>query len=139
MKKIPRPEELPGQTKSEHTGCGKMYVTINWYWNIKLKQWKIFEIFFKAGKAGGCANSNMEALGRSVTYTARTGADLTNLPIQLGGIPCSQGLPENPEKIGSCADAASRALKKALELTQEELEKLYGGWKEVCSYDPDDA
>lgn len=138
MNKIPRPPELPGFSPYVMTGCGKMYGTVNFYWNVKLKQWKVFELFINMGKAGGCAHSNMEALGRVVTYVARTGEDLNNLAIQLGGIPCHEGIGKDNNVVAkSCSDAVSRLIKKALDLSQEELEARYGSFKEAVSYDPD--
>src|SRR3990170_412420 len=54
----PRPDTLLGVTREMKTSCGKIYVTMN------RDEKGIFEVFNQMGKAGGCAASQSEAIGR---------------------------------------------------------------------------
>jgi len=98
-----RPECLTGETWRARTGCGKIYVTVNIDGNGRL-----FEVFANMGKAGGCASSQTEALGRLVSLILRCGGSLERIVKQLDGISChtSNG------KSSSCANAVASVLKK---------------------------
>jgi ribonucleoside-diphosphate reductase alpha chain len=56
-----RPVSLKGWTYRMQTGCGPLYVTIN------EDEGGLFELFTTMGKAGGCAASQSEAIGRMVS------------------------------------------------------------------------
>ena len=106
----PRPDTLIGVTKEIKTSCGKLYVTIN------RDEQGIFEIFNQMGKAGGCAASQSEAIGRLVSLALRSGIQPEMIVKQLKGISCH--LPSwggNGGKILSCADAVSKAIDWYLE------------------------
>jgi ribonucleoside-diphosphate reductase alpha chain len=106
----PRPDTLIGVTKEIKTSCGKLYVTIN------RDEKGIFEIFNQMGKAGGCAASQSEAIGRLASLALRSGVQPEMIVKQLKGISCH--LPSwggNGGKILSCADAVSKALEWYLE------------------------
>ncbi|MBI5418968.1 MAG: TSCPD domain-containing protein [Deltaproteobacteria bacterium] len=114
----PRPDTLLGVTKEMKTSCGKLYVTIN------RDQRGIFEIFNQMGKAGGCAASQSEAIGRLVSLALRSGVQPDMIIKQLKGISCH--LPAwggNGGKILSCADAVS----KAIEWYMENVDKMFAG------------
>jgi ribonucleoside-diphosphate reductase alpha chain len=101
----PRPDTLIGVTKEIKTSCGKLYVTIN------RDDKGIFEVFNQMGKAGGCAASQSEAIGRLVSLALRSGVQPEMIVKQLKGISCH--LPTwvgNGGKILSCADAVSKAI-----------------------------
>jgi len=53
-----RPKVLKGWTYQMQTGCGPLYVTVN------QDVTGLFELFTTMGKAGGCAASQSEAIGR---------------------------------------------------------------------------
>ncbi len=101
---------LHGQTRRVKTGCGNLYVTAN-----KNNKEVVCEVFIRLGKAGGCASSQTEALGRLITLALRCGSPLPEVVRQLSGIGCHQ-----PVFIGqggrvlSCADGVSLALKRLL-------------------------
>ncbi len=106
----PRPDTLLGVTKEMKTSCGKIYVTMN------RDETGIFEVFNQMGKAGGCAASQSEAIGRLVSLALRSGVKPDTIVKQLKGISCH--LPAwagNGAKIMSCADAVAKAVEWYLE------------------------
>lgn len=106
--RIKRGDVLGGKTKRIKTGCGTMYVTINFD-----DASTPIEIFARLGKAGGCASSQTEAIGRLATLALRHGANVGDIIKQLGGIGChTPSLWGEDGKVLSCADAISRALSK---------------------------
>jgi len=101
----PRPDTLIGVTKEMKTSCGKIYVTMN------CDEQGIFEVFNQMGKAGGCAASQSEAIGRLVSLALRSGVKPDAIVKQLKGISCH--LPAwagSGTKIMSCADAVAKAV-----------------------------
>jgi ribonucleoside-diphosphate reductase alpha chain len=100
-----RPRALKGRTVKMETGCGTLYVTIN------EDEDGFFELFNTMGKAGGCAASQSEAIGRLVSLAWRSRVSTEEIIKQLSGISCHKqvGLGEN--KILSCADAIARAIR----------------------------
>lgn len=110
-----RPNKLKGATYEMKTGCGPLYITIN------EDQTGLFELFTTMGKAGGCAASQAEALGRMVSLAWRSGVGAKQVIKQLSGISCHcpAGFGEN--KISSCADAVAKAISAHMEeLTGDE-------------------
>ncbi len=105
----PRPETIRGTTTKINTGCGSLYITIN-----EDEQGRPFEIFTQMGKAGGCAGSQLEAIGRLVSLAFRSGIEVKPLINQLRGIRCPAPSWEKGGRIFSCADAIARALEKRL-------------------------
>jgi ribonucleoside-diphosphate reductase alpha chain len=101
-----RKEILKGHTHRLKTGCGNLYVTIN------EDEGDPKEIFVRLGKAGGCAASQSEALGRLITLGLRAGVPAERLVKQLRGIGCHQPCGFGPEKTLSCADAVGKTLAK---------------------------
>jgi ribonucleoside-diphosphate reductase alpha chain len=105
----PRPEVIFGTTTKVATGCGNLYVTIN----ID-EGGKPFELFTQMGKAGGCAGSQLEALGRMVSLAFRAGIEVKSIIEQLRNIRCPSPSWEKGQRIFSCADAIARVVERRL-------------------------
>ena len=102
-----RPSVTVGHTMRMNTGCGNLYVTVN-----EDEEGRAFELFNHMGKAGGCAASQNEAIGRLISYALRCGASIEPLIKQLKGISCHRPAWSEDGKISSCADAVGKALEK---------------------------
>ncbi len=70
----------------------------------------LFEIFNQIGKAGGCAASQSEAIGRLVSLAFRSGLEPEIVIRQLKGISCHMPVWHQQGKILSCADAIGKAI-----------------------------
>jgi ribonucleoside-diphosphate reductase alpha chain len=105
----PRPEVVMGTTTKVSTGCGNLYVTINTDENNTP-----FEVFTQMGKAGGCAASQLEAIGRLVSLAFRSGVDVKVIIEQLRSIRCPSPSWEKGSRIFSCADAIARVVERRL-------------------------
>lgn len=104
-----RPAVLIGKTIEKTTGCGKMYVTIN-----QDQEGNIFEVFTSIGKAGGCAQSQSEAIGRLISLNLRSGVEPEFIIKQLKGISCHMPYGFGAQRVLSCADAVGKALDEAI-------------------------
>ncbi|MBF0633704.1 MAG: TSCPD domain-containing protein, partial [Nitrospinae bacterium] len=102
----PRPVTVYGSTHRVTTGCGNMYVTIN-----HDEEGRALELFTHLGKAGGCAASQTESIGRLVSLALRAGIDIQEIKGQMTGIICHQPAWDKNERIFSCADAIAKAIK----------------------------
>ena len=99
-----RPRALSGATYQMQTGCGPLYVTINEDHN------GLFELFTTMGKAGGCASSQCEAIGRLVSLAWRSGIQARQAVKQMIGITCHKPAGFGENRITSCADAVAKAI-----------------------------
>ncbi|MEN8686625.1 MAG: vitamin B12-dependent ribonucleotide reductase [Desulfuromonadales bacterium] len=99
-----RPRALTGSTYQMQTGCGPLYVTIN------EDQAGVFELFTTMGKAGGCASSQCEAIGRLVSLAWRSGIQARQAVKQMIGITCHKPAGFGDNRITSCADAVAKAI-----------------------------
>ncbi len=104
-----RPDIIRGVTVKTTTGCGPLYVTINYDENGNP-----FEIFNSIGKSGGCAQSQTESTGRMVSLALRSGIGAEEIISQLKGIRCNIPYGFGTNIIYSCADAIGKALEKSL-------------------------
>ena len=104
-----RPEVLHGATYRIVTGCGNLYVTVNFE-----EDGRIFEVFTQMGKAGGCASSQAEAIGRLVSTSLRAGVEAMALIEQLKGIRCHNSCLTDGKSVLSCSDALAQGLEMAL-------------------------
>jgi ribonucleoside-diphosphate reductase alpha chain len=103
-RKRERPRALKGATYQMETGCGPLYVTINEDAD------GLFELFTTMGKAGGCAASQCEAIGRLVSLAWRSGVQARQAIKQLIGITCHKPAGFGDNRITSCADAVAKAI-----------------------------
>lgn len=99
-----RPRVLKGWTYQMQTGCGPLYVTVN------EDDTGLFELFTTMGKAGGCAASQSEAIGRMVSLAWRSGLQARQVVKQLQGISCHSPSGFGENKVLSCADAVAKAI-----------------------------
>jgi len=112
IKTADRPDVLNGKTFRKRTGCGNIFVTIN-YEEKKGKK-EIFEVFATTGKAGGCGSCQNEAMGRLTSFLARSGADPAAIATQLIGIKCDKPYGFNNKTIFSCPDAVGKTIAEFL-------------------------
>jgi len=100
-----RQDVIHGSTRKVLTGCGNLYVTVN-----EDEEGNLFEIFNQIGKAGGCAASQSEAIGRLVSLAFRSGIEPEDIVRQLKGISCHMPVWYREGKILSCSDAVAKAI-----------------------------
>jgi len=119
LEKPPRPIVLGGITVKVTTGCGSMYVQLNWY------QGRLFEIFATHGHGGGCAACEMEALTRSITQGLKCGVPVIEYTKQLKGMTCPNPMPfPRHSAVMSCPDGIGKTLEKYGIMPVDEIVKL---------------
>jgi ribonucleoside-diphosphate reductase alpha chain len=101
-----RPKVTTGITERVNTGCGYIYVTINF------DSQGISEVFSTLGKAGGCAAAQLEAISRLTSVALRSGIDMDSIVKHLRGIRCPSIAWEQGHATLSCADAIASVLEK---------------------------
>lgn len=109
MEKKPRPANVSGVTRMVMTGCGKLYVTVN-----HDEEGNTFEVFARMGKAGGCASSQTEAVGRLISLILRSGGSPDRIVNQLRGIHCYHISGDTK----SCADAIAFVIEQYIQKEQ---------------------
>jgi ribonucleoside-diphosphate reductase alpha chain len=114
-----RPVSINGTTYREETGCGPIYITVN------TDEHGFFELFTNMGKAGGCAASQNEALGRMVSLAWRSGVHPKQVVRQLQDISCHSPSGFGENRILSCADAVARAIRNHMSAngSKDKIEK----------------
>ncbi len=117
-----RPKLVGGLSICAVTGCGKMYVQLNWFGG------RLFEVFATLGKSGGCAICQSEALTRSITVGLKCGVPVDEYVRQVRGIRCPEPRMFPKEEAAlSCPDALSRVLEEYGSLSVENVVKLLLG------------
>ncbi len=112
-----RPKVTTGVTERVNTGCGYIYVTVNF------DSRGISEVFSTLGKAGGCAAAQLEAISRLTSLALRSGIDIDSIVKQLRGIRCPSIAWEHGHAVLSCSDAIASVLEKYIREKAETDEK----------------
>jgi ribonucleoside-diphosphate reductase alpha chain len=120
-----RPRALKGSTYQMQTGCGPLYITIN------EDDAGVFELFTTMGKAGGCASSQCEAIGRLVSLAWRSGVQARQAVKQMIGITCHKPAGFGENRVTSCADAVAKAIQVHM-ADHEELELAHANNGGAC-------
>jgi len=100
-----RPSVLRGTTRRMPSPLGDLYVTIN-----EDESGKPFEVFATLGKAGGAAMADVEAIGRLISLSLRSGISLGDVYQQLRGISCDRAVGLGPNKVLSVPDGIAQAI-----------------------------
>jgi len=114
-----RPQKLSGFTYQVETGCGSMYVTINEDGGTP------FEVFATMGKAGGCAASQIETIGRLISLGLRSGVQIEQVVRQMQGISCHSVSGTGENRVLSCADAVAKTIFLYLKDKEEKKDDMH--------------
>ncbi len=104
-----RPDIVNGFTEKMQTGCGNLYITVNF------DEKGIVEVFTNNGKGGGCP-SQSEATARLVSVSLRSGVDTATIIEQLKGIRCPSTVRIPGLKVSSCPDAIAKVIQKVVKM-----------------------
>jgi ribonucleoside-diphosphate reductase alpha chain len=120
-RKRERPRALKGSTYQMETGCGPLYITVN------EDDRGVFELFTTMGKAGGCAASQCEAIGRLVSLAWRSGVQARQTVKQMIGITCHKPAGFGNNRVTSCSDAVAKAIQAHMADQEEDYVHLTNG------------
>jgi ribonucleoside-diphosphate reductase alpha chain len=110
-----RPKSLKGTTFKFQTGCGAIYITING------DMVGLFELHIAMGKAGGCASSQCQAIGRMVSLAWRSGVPASQVVKELLGISCHLPAGYGENRVLSCSDSIAMAIQSYLAAGGQEI------------------
>ena len=112
-----RKQKLSGATYRTKTGCGNLYVTINEDCGVAV------EVFATMGKTGGCADSQIETIGRLISLGLRNKIEMKDFVRQMAGVCCHSAITTEGHEVLSCSDAIAKVLKKYIDEKIEEGKK----------------
>lgn len=99
-----RGDRMVGVTRKLKTGCGNIYVTLN------SDEYGVAEVFVNLGKSGGCAQAQMQAIGKIASVAMRAGVGAVEIAEMLKGIRCSTTAFCEHGTVTSCADAIAKII-----------------------------
>ena len=102
-----RPDLLRGMTRRIETPLGTAYVTIT-----EDERGQPFEVFISLGKAGAPLMADVEAIGRLISLSLRSGIPMAEIYRQLRGISSDRVIGLGPNKVMSVPDAIGIAIEK---------------------------
>ena len=102
-----RPDLLRGMTRRIETPLGTAYVTIT-----EDERGQPFEVFISLGKAGAPIMADVEAIGRLISLSLRSGIPMAEVHRQLRGISSDRVIGLGPNKVMSVPDAIGIAIEK---------------------------
>jgi len=100
-----RPKILHGTTIKIKTGCGNLFVTINFD-----KDNKPYEVFARLGKSGSCFLSQIQSLATIISIAIQGGIQVEKIIEKLKGHRCNNPIITEGEEILSCSDALAKAM-----------------------------
>ncbi len=109
-----RPEVLQASSRVIQTGCGPMHVT------LARDEKGPYELLARVGKAGGCANSQTEAISRLASLCLSVGVDPDLVYQQIQGIRCPLTAIDHGDTVHSCADGISKVFERELGLEKKD-------------------
>jgi ribonucleoside-diphosphate reductase alpha chain len=109
-----RPKELPGRTMKVRTGCGSLFVTVNFDEGNKP-----FEVFAYLGKSGSCFRSQIDSLCRIISIALRNGTPAEDIIEHLKGQRCPSPIVTEGVEFLSCADAIAKVMEMIIAETKE--------------------
>jgi ribonucleoside-diphosphate reductase alpha chain len=124
-----RPKVTKGITERVSTGCGYIYVTVNF------DDQGISEVFSTLGKAGGCAAAQLEAISRLISLALRSGVGLDSVVRHLRNIRCPSIAWEQGHAVMSCADAIASVLQKYVKeehASNSSIAEVVKSWAGQC-------
>jgi ribonucleoside-diphosphate reductase alpha chain len=110
-----RPDRLSGFTERVETGCGKLYVTVNFD-----EQGHPFEVFAETD-GGGC-EAFSEGVSRMASLALRAGVDVKEIVEQLRAVKCANFIRKAATghiKGKSCPDVIGRILESSIQAIVE--------------------
>ncbi len=117
-----RPDLLRGATRRVDTPLGTMYVTIT-----EDDKGQPFEVFISLGKAGAPLMADVEAIGRLISLSLRSGIPLKEIHRQLRGISSDRVVGLGPNKVLSVPDAIGIAIERWMQDKQGVQQDLLTG------------